>query len=158
MWESHRFTNLARISITVLSSYDENGRWILAGSSYPTMGNVTMISVIMGDQYNPNTDGMAASICQKLLNAAPNLVEVEVKANFYLDFAPCKKLTRLTYKFVQFVDFATHEPTEVMDLGKIAEMLTPCRDSLAELSLYYVGPDGGHDDDVPQVGRKYEGC
>ncbi|XP_035713615.1 uncharacterized protein LOC110857199 isoform X2 [Folsomia candida] len=149
--KSHLFENLTKISITVLLSSDENQGTILT-ASYPTMANVRVILIKMTNQYETEQDEMAASICQKLLNSTPNLTEMEVEASFYLDFAPSKKLSKLTYAFVQFFDWDTEEPPGVMEIGKMAKMLESCRESLTELSLSHVGEkiDDEEDDDMPQ--------
>ncbi|XP_021961335.2 uncharacterized protein LOC110857032 [Folsomia candida] len=141
MWrsKSHRFTNLRKITITVSLSYDENAGTILT-ASYPAMENVKTISIKMTNQFDNKQDEMAASICQKLLNATPNLQEVEMEASFYLDFAPSKKLTKLTYTFVQFFEHDFMEEPVLIEIDKISEMLECCRESsLTELTLRHVG-------------------
>ncbi|XP_035712199.1 uncharacterized protein LOC118437355 [Folsomia candida] len=157
VWQArrYRFQNLTKISIIICASYDEN-EFTIVTETYPKMENVKEISFTMADQYLPDQDDMAASICQKLLNAAPNVAEVEVKASFYLDFSPSKKLAKFSYTFVKFLDVETDEPVSFMDMDRVTEMLaTCCGESLAELKLSHVaelnGDEEDDDGDIPEI-------
>ncbi|XP_021959798.1 uncharacterized protein LOC110855696 isoform X1 [Folsomia candida] len=157
VWQArrYRFQNLTKISIIICASYDEN-EFTIVTETYPKMENVKEISFTMADQYLPDQDDMAASICQKLLNAAPNVAEVELKASFYLDFSSSKKLAKFSYTFVKFLDVETDEPVSFMDMDRVTEMLaTCCGESLAELKLSHVaelnGDEEDDDGDIPEI-------
>lgn len=76
-----------------------------------------------------------SSLCQGLVNVAPNLEKLDLVANFYPDLTPCEKLDEVEFAFVEFKDFCTKDVIR-LDAAEVKRMLESC-DSLQQLTLNY---------------------
>lgn len=79
------------------------------------------------------THAFLSPISQGLLNCAPNLEKLELKANFFPDLTPCRKLGELKF------DYQQCEVSRPFDISGITKMLESCRDSLKKLCLDFHG-------------------
>ncbi|OXA54844.1 hypothetical protein Fcan01_10222 [Folsomia candida] len=99
-----------------------------------TLPNLRSLKIVVREQNENGQDDGISSICQRLLNSAPNILHVDIDASFYPDFTPCEKLKVLSYTFVQYFDDWA-EADEFVDTSELAGMLDTCRNSLSGLSL-----------------------
>ncbi|OXA54926.1 hypothetical protein Fcan01_11861 [Folsomia candida] len=141
LWTTNNFQNLNQISIMVTNLK------IYKGTDDVTPPGMGMLKFQLLPKLNlfsfKALDGSKRaisgwkSICQGLLNAAPNLEQFYLYENFCLDLTPCKKLKEFSHQYEESCDPFTFDFVE-LDIPEFTGMLEDCRNSLEKLTLNYV--------------------
>ncbi|XP_021952718.2 uncharacterized protein LOC110849595 [Folsomia candida] len=136
MWSNYKFPNLTGISISVtfantLDLEDIDIDVILQMKFHP-LKNLKFFSLKIFPDYIPHLSGAIFSpLCQKLLNAAPNLEEFDITMNFHPDLTPSGKLKELRFKYFERSSWAS----AAINMAETTKMLENCSDSLEKLTL-----------------------
>lgn len=134
IWSAYHFPNLTHISITANGEdIDNKGRPRLEMTEFQLLPNLKVFSVTI----TPSCEKVSSKIwmstfCQKLLNSAPNLEEVDLNTSFYRKFTECRKLRNLSLKLDSWGNFQ-------FEISQMTKMLDSCRNSVESLTLDYLG-------------------
>lgn len=132
IWSTNDFPHLTQISIIADGEdLDKNAPPSREMGQFRLLPNLKVFSLKMSPCCD-SSQPLMSSICQNLVNSAPNLDDLDVVASFHLDLSACKKLKTVRYKFhfERYTRFYIEE---------FAKMLESCRNSLESLTLGYFG-------------------
>lgn len=139
IWSTYYFPNLTRISILADGDdLDEKQPPRPEMAEFRLLPSLKVFFLEVSPVCRkPSSRAVMSTICQNLVNSAPNLEEFHLNTNFYLDLTACKNFKKLTMKHFDW-------GSDQFEISEMTEMLESCRTTLESLTLDYIGWD-----DVP---------
>ncbi|XP_035708178.1 uncharacterized protein LOC110850285 isoform X2 [Folsomia candida] len=121
IWSTYHFARLTHISIIANGVY---------------LDKMTPPAQVSPSCREPSSKDFMSTICHNLVNSAPNLEEIDLKANFYWDLTACGKLKTFQVKHYSWGGVQS-------EIYEMTKMLESCGHSLETLTLDYLGSYNG---------------